>query len=143
RPMDSSAPRIFGTLYLDAASADLVRMAFNFTPPTYREPELEDVSIVLENALFEGRWWLPYRQEIEIRRRSSWLDLPARGIIRGRWEIADYRLDVGLVEAWVAGEGRVSVPRAELDSFPRARRLAAALQEAAARVRPRGRPGRS
>src|SRR5881398_308127 len=50
RPRDFAAPRIVGTLYLDAAFADLVRMAFNFTPPTYREPQLEDVSIVLENA---------------------------------------------------------------------------------------------
>jgi len=135
RPRDFAAPRIVGTLYLDAASADLVRMAFNFTPPTYREPELEDVSIVLENALFEGRWWLPYRQEIEIRRRSSWLDLPARGIIRGRWEIDDYRLNLGLVEAWFAGEEIVSLPRAELDSFPWTQPLAAALQDVAEPVR--------
>src|SRR5256885_5439622 len=110
-------------------------MAFNFTPHSYREADLEDVSVVLENALFEGRWWLPYRQEVEIRRRASWLDLPARGIIRGRWEIDDYRFNLGLVDSWFAGDEIVSLPRAELDSFPWAQPLAAALQDVAEPVR--------
>jgi len=51
---------------------------------------------VLENSLFEQRYWLPYRQEIEIRRRTRWLDFPARGIIRGRWEIEGYDFNVPL-----------------------------------------------
>ena len=50
--------------------------------------------MVLENALYEGRFWLPYRQEVEIRRRAIWLDFPARGIIRGRWEIDGYDMNV-------------------------------------------------
>src|SRR6266852_1824368 len=87
RPKDYGLPRIVGTLYLDAETADLVRMAFNFTPRSYLDPALEDVSIVLDNALWERRYWLPYRQEIEIRRRVTWLDVPVRGIIRARWEI--------------------------------------------------------
>src|SRR2546428_222618 len=87
RPKDFGQPRIVGTLYLDAGTADLVRMAFNFTARAYLDPELEDVSIVLDNALWEDRFWLPYRQEIEIRRRATWLDIPARGIIRGRWQV--------------------------------------------------------
>src|SRR5206468_830535 len=86
----SSKQRIVGTLYLDAETADLVRLAFNFTPRAYLDPQLEDISIVLDNALWETRFWLPYRQEIEIRRRATWLDVPARGIIRGRWEIDGY-----------------------------------------------------
>ena len=68
-----------GTLSLDATSAELVRFRFGFTPAAYLEKGLEDISIMLENARFEDRWWLPYRQEIEIRRRSQWLDFPARG----------------------------------------------------------------
>src|SRR5439155_686504 len=87
RPKNFGLPRIAGTLYLDAETADLVRMAFNFTPRSYLDAELEDVSIVLDNALWERRYWLPYRQEIEIRRRATWLDVPVRGIIRARWEI--------------------------------------------------------
>src|SRR5438876_247559 len=81
---------IVGTLFVDVESADLVRMAFNFTPKAYLDPQLEDVSIVLDNALWEGRFWLPFRQEVEIRRRATWLDIPTRGIIRGRWEIDGY-----------------------------------------------------
>src|SRR5687768_12471409 len=96
RPKQFSGAAIVGTLFLDLESADLVRMAFNFTARAYLDPQLEDVSVVLDNALWEGRFWLPYRQEIEIRRRATWLDIPARGIIRGRWEIDGYLFNVGL-----------------------------------------------
>jgi hypothetical protein len=93
-------------------------MAFDFTPASYRDPELEDVSVVLDDALWEGRFWLPYRQEIEIRRRVTWLDFPARGIIRGRWEIGDYTFNLGLADSWFAGEEISALPQTELDSFP-------------------------
>src|SRR5437867_7472678 len=104
RPKDFTAARIVGTLYLDAEPADLVRLAFNFTPRAYLDPQLEDISIVLDNALWETRFWLPYRQEIEIRRRATWLDVPARGIIRGRWEIDGYVFNLGLATSWFQGD---------------------------------------
>jgi hypothetical protein len=93
RPRSFAEPLVVGTLYLDVATAELVRFRFSFTPPAYLDRQLEDISVVLENALYEGRFWLPYRQEVEIRRRSTWLDFPARGIIRGRWEIDEYDLN--------------------------------------------------
>jgi hypothetical protein len=93
RPREFGRPRVVGTLYLDAATAALVRFRFSFTPAAYLDRNLEDISIVLENARFEGRYWLPYRQEVEIRRRTTWLDFPARGIIRARWEIGEYDLN--------------------------------------------------
>ena len=96
RPKDWRQPLVVGTLSLDATSAELVRFRFGFTPAAYLEKGLEDISVMLENARFEDRWWLPYRQEIEIRRRTQWLDFPARGIIRGRWEIGDYDFDVAI-----------------------------------------------
>ncbi|MEO7477584.1 MAG: hypothetical protein ABIY46_19885, partial [Gemmatimonadales bacterium] len=68
------------------------------TPAAYLDSQLEDISIVLENSLFDQRYWLPYRQEVEIRRRTTWLDFPARGIIRGRWEIEGYDLNLPLPE---------------------------------------------
>src|SRR2546428_261884 len=104
RPKDFGQPRIVGTLYLDAGTADLVRMAFNFTARAYLDPQLEDVSVVLDNALWEDRFWLPYRQEIEIRRRATWLDVPARGIIRGRWQVDGYQFNLGLASSWFAGD---------------------------------------
>jgi hypothetical protein len=96
RPKDLTQPLVVGTLSLDARSAQLVRFKFSFTPAAYLEKELEDITVSLENARFEDRWWLPYRQDIEIRRGTQWLDFPARGIIRGRWEIGDYDFDVVL-----------------------------------------------
>ena len=94
RPRSFERPLVVGTLFIDIETAELVRFRFSFTPSAYLDRQLEDITIVLENARFEGRWWLPYRQEIEIRRRASFLDFPARGIIRGRWEIEDYDLNV-------------------------------------------------
>jgi hypothetical protein len=96
RPRSFDRPLVVGTLYLDVATAELVRFRFSFTPVSYLDRELEDISVVLENALYENRYWLPYRQEIEIRRRLTWLDFPARGIIRGRWEIGDYDLNLAI-----------------------------------------------
>ena len=71
---------------------------------------------------FEKRWWLPYRQEIEIRRRASFFDFPARGIIRGRWEIADYDLNVGMPPAVLAGPaiGGLTRPRPDDSALGRA-----------------------
>src|SRR6266849_7858093 len=135
RPKDFGLPRIVGTLYLDAETADLVRMAFNFTPRSYLDPALEDVSIVLDNALWERRFWLPYRQEVEIRRRATWLDIPARGIIRGRWEIDNYLFNVGLTTGWFVGDEITAVPKAERDSFPWTGSLTAAIQDVAEPVR--------
>lgn len=94
RPRHFDQALVVGTLYLTVENADLVRFRFSFTPDAYLDRQLEDITIVLENSLWDGRWWLPYRQEVEIRRRATWLDFPARGIIRGRWEIRDYDFNV-------------------------------------------------
>jgi hypothetical protein len=103
RPRTFAEPLVVGTLYLDVATAELVRFRFSFTPAAYLDPQLEDISIVLENSLYQRRYWLPYRQEIEIRRRTKWLDFPARGIIRGRWEIEGYDFNLPLPETLFGG----------------------------------------
>ena len=135
RPKRFTDAAIVGTLYVDVESAELVRMAFNFTPKAYLDPQLEDVSIVLDNALLEGRFWLPYRQEIEIRRRATWLDIPARGIIRGRWEIDGYQFNLGLAASFFLGEEITALPKAQRDSFPWRGSLSAAIQDVAEPVR--------
>jgi hypothetical protein len=96
RPKDATLPGVVGAVYVDTASAQVVRMAFSFTRAAYLDKQLEDISIVLENALIESRFWLPYRQEIEIRRAGTWLDFPARGIIRARWEICCYQVNIAV-----------------------------------------------
>jgi hypothetical protein len=131
----ATSPAVAGTLFLDVETADLVRMAISFTPASYVDGQLEDVSIVLENALWEGRFWLPYRQEIEIRRRATWLDIAARGIIRGRWDVDGYEFNLGLAERWFHGPEITAVPRAEREQFPWERSLAEAIQDVAEPVR--------
>jgi len=93
RPKNDREPRAVGAVYIDRESGEVVRMAFSFTRAALKDRELEDVSVVLENGLIEGLFWLPRRQEIEIRRTGKWLDYPARGIIRGRWEICCYEVN--------------------------------------------------
>jgi hypothetical protein len=111
RPRDDRQPRAVGAVFIDTAEAQVVRMAFSFTRAALRDQQLEDVSIVLENALIEGRYWLPLRQEIEIRRAGTFLEYPARGIIRGRWEVCCYQTNTGLPAALFAdGQEIVQAP---------------------------------
>jgi hypothetical protein len=131
RPKDFGAPRVVGSLYFDRETAELIIFRFNFTRSAYLDDTLEDITIVLENGLWEGRYWLPRRQEIEIRRRTKWLDLPARGIIRGRWEIRDYQFNVGLSERDFRGPEIVAAPDAVLDTFAWDVSLDAAIKEVA------------
>jgi hypothetical protein len=133
RPVDFRAPRIVGSLFLDVESADLVRMSFNFTRAAYLDRQLEDITVSIENILLDGRFWLPDRQEIEIRRRATWLDFPVRGIIRGRWEIGSYRLNQGLpLSLFVDGRPEiVAAPPAVRDTFPWRDSLVTAVRDVA------------
>ena len=96
RPRDFRAPRLVGSLFIDVDLSDLVRMSFEFTRSAYLDQELEDITVSIENSLWEGRWWLPYHQELAIRRRGTWLDFPVRGIIQGHWDIDTYRFNQGV-----------------------------------------------
>jgi hypothetical protein len=119
RPRDFRVPRLVGSLFVDVALGDLVRMTFNFTRAAYLDEQLEDISVAIENSLWGGRYWLPLRQEIEIRRRAEWLDFPARGIIRGRWEIDTYRFNQNLGEdLFRSGPEIVVAPREVREAFP-------------------------
>ena len=131
RPRDYKAPRIVGTIYLDVQTADLVRMSFQFTRPAYLDDQLEDITVAIENSLMDGRFWLPYRQEIAIRRRFNWLDFPVRGIIQGRWEIDSYQLNRNLdsVFASLPGPEIVAAPQAVRDTFPWTDSLGAAIKD--------------
>ena len=118
RPKDDAQPRAIGAVYIDREEGQVVRMAFSFTRVALKDEQLDDVSVVLENALTGGRFWLPSRQEIEIRRSGTWLDYPARGIIRGRWEIGGYELNQGFPERAFAGPEIVMAPRRDVQAYP-------------------------
>ncbi len=131
RPRDFTEPRVVGTLFFDVDTAELIIFRFSFTRSAYLDNTLEDITVVLENGLWDERYWLPNRQEIEIRRRTKWLDMPARGIIRGRWEIEDYEFNVGLPDGLFRGPEIVAAPQAARDSFPWSVPLHASIQEMA------------
>ena len=118
RPKNDRAPRTVGAVFIDKESGEVVRMAFSFTRAALIDKELEDVSIVLENGLIDGRFWLPRRQEVEIRRTGTWLDYPVRGIIRGRWEICCYEVNVPLPQAMFAGPEILLAPRGTKQQVP-------------------------
>ena len=117
RPRDDRLPRIIGAVYIDREDAQVVRMAFNFTRAAFLDSALEDLFVVVENGLINGRFWLPRKQEIEIRRGGTWLDFPVRGIIRGRWEIGDYQINTGLSRGLFAGPEITMAPQAVRDTF--------------------------
>ncbi len=132
RPRDFRAARIVGSAFVEIATADLVRLSFGFTRAAYRDDQLEDITVSVENSLWEGRWWLPLRQEIEIRRRATFLEFPARGIIRGRFEIDEYRFNQDLDPALFRPGPEIAVlPRAALDSFVWPDSLGAAIRDVA------------
>ena len=112
RPRDPDAPAVIGTIYLDRTTAELVRARFSFTPVSYIDHTVEDLTVLLDYAFVEGRAWLPWKQTIEIRRNAGWLDFPLLGIIRGTWEFGDYDLDAAIPEATFAGRpvGGLLVP---------------------------------
>jgi hypothetical protein len=132
RPKDFNQALVVGSLFADVETAEVVRFRFSFTPPAYIDNTLEDITVELDNGLWFGQYWLPRRQEVEIRRRTSWLDMPARGIIRGRWEIGSYEFNVDLPpNLFGAAEPEiVFAPRAVRDTFPWQGTLAAAIDTA-------------
>jgi hypothetical protein len=117
RPKDDRQPRVIGALYLDRDNGQVVRMALSFTRAAFLDKQLEDLFVVLENGLVGTRFWLPRRQEIEIRRTATWLDYPVRGIIRGRWDIGEYQLNTGIPRQAFAGPEIVAVPLALQKSY--------------------------
>lgn len=90
RPRDLSAPGVAGSIVLERETGAVVRMALTFTPAALLDRRIERLTLVLENALIEGRYWLPFRQEMEVVRGSIWLDFPVKGIVRARWEVCCY-----------------------------------------------------
>jgi hypothetical protein len=92
-------------------------MNFGFTRAAFLDQALEQLTVVLENRLVSGRFWLPSNQQIEIERTGSWMDYPVRGIIRGRWEIGDYQINSPVSPALFTGPEIVQASPAELKRY--------------------------
>jgi hypothetical protein len=117
RPKDESQPGVIGAVFLDRDTGAVARMALTFTSHAFLDKRIERLSVVLENARI-GAFWLPSHQEVEVVRQTTWLNFPARGIIRARWEVCCYELNVGLDSAAFAGTEFVRVPQTQLAQYP-------------------------
>jgi hypothetical protein len=130
RPRDPSRPALVGSVFVDRRSGDIVRMEFTFTPVSYVDEQLDYINVLLENGLYKGRFWLPNRQQVELRRQVPELGLPAGGMIRGTMRISNYRFNQGLDPGLFAGRRVVSVPVAQREAFGFEQPIDAELREA-------------
>jgi hypothetical protein len=136
RPKDPEIPAFVGSVFLDRASWAIVRMSFTFTPASYVDPYLDHIRIALENGLWNGRFWLPYRQQLEIRREVPWLDIPAGTVIKGWFEIRDYEINRELPAELFRGPAVTTLPEVHRRTFPFEDSLHAHLEEEGLRQPP-------
>jgi hypothetical protein len=129
RPKDPDRPGFVGSVYLDRSTAAIVRMAFTFTPASYVDPHLDYIRIALDNSLWEEKHWLPYRQEVQLRRELPILDFLAGSIIQGRFDIGRYEFNPDLPDVLFRGRGVSALPEAQRAAFPFERGLFDDLEE--------------
>lgn len=130
RPKDPSRPALVGAVFVDRRGGDIVRMEFTFTPVSYVDTQLDYINVLLENGLYKGRFWLPNRQQVELRRQVPELGLPAGGMIRGTMRIGNYRFNQNLDPGLFAGRRVVSVPVSQREAFGFEQPIDAELREA-------------
>lgn len=127
RPRDGTLPGAIGSVYLDRETAAVVRLSMTFTRAAILDKRIETLVVTLENGLVRERYWLPRRQEVEVSRGSTWFDIPARGIVRGRWEIANYDVNERIPPETMLLPRWSSVPRDSLRAHPFEGRVVDAL----------------
>jgi len=118
KPKDFDRPGFVGTVYLDRSTLSIVRMSFTFTPSSYVDDYLDHISISLENGLWMNRYWLPFRQQLEIRREVPFLDVPAGSVIRGSFQVRDYQINPPLPATLFSGRSITAVSEDARRSFP-------------------------
>ncbi|MFV1986580.1 MAG: hypothetical protein ACC682_04835 [Gemmatimonadota bacterium] len=117
RPLDPSRAAVVGSMYVDRESGAIARLRITFTSAAYRDEELDSIALDLRSALWEGKFWLPAEQDVEIKRSLSWLDFPLASIIRTRLIVQEYDLDPE--GDWDVGPGKrvTTLSQPELDDF--------------------------
>lgn len=118
RPRDFGAPGFIGSVFIDRNNAAIVRMNFTFTPSSYVDDYLDYIRISLDNSLWDGRYWLPYEQRVELRRELPFLDFPTGTVIRGRYRIRGYEFNPELSPNLFLAAPVSALPRAQLRAFP-------------------------
>ena len=117
RPIRFDRPGLIGTLYIDRDTWAIARMSFTFTPISYRDSRLTGLDVDIENALWDGRYWLPVRQVVEVRRSSLWLSFPISATIRTEHRIGPYRINVERAEQIPPGEKIAAASPERLKAF--------------------------
>ena len=118
RPKDFTRPGMLGSVFVDRRDGAIVRMSFTFTSASYVDDYLDYIRISLDNSLWDGRYWLPYQQQVEIRREVPFFDFAAGSVIRGRYEIGGYRFNETLPPLLFFGGPVAAVPEQERLAFP-------------------------
>jgi hypothetical protein len=118
RPKRTDRPALVGSIFVDRGSADVVRMTFTFTPVSYVDRRLDYISVSLDNGLWEGRYWLPHEQTLQIRRQLPELDFAAGAVIQGRMRISGYTFNDSLPpDIFMGGRGVRALPRAQREAY--------------------------
>lgn len=130
RPRHPDEPGFLGSVFVDRATADIVRMKFTFTPASYIDRRLDYINIALDYGLWEGRYWLPHEQRLEIRRQIPELDFVVGAVIQGRLDVSDYQFNVDLPPSLFYGPPVSVLPREQRESYPFTRGIYADLNEA-------------
>lgn len=130
RPRRHDVPALIGSMFVDRARGDIVRMTFTFTPVSYVDRRLDYISVSLDNGLWEGRYWLPHEQTLQIRRQIPELDFAAGAVIHGRMRIGDYTFNDSLPPRMFFGPPVTAVPVEQRRSFEFERDIFDDLNEA-------------
>ena len=78
RPVDVRVPGVVGSVFVDRASGAIARMRLTFTKTAYVDRAIVGIVLDLRSAFWDGRYWLPAVQDLEITRSISWFEFPSR-----------------------------------------------------------------
>lgn len=117
RPRFPDRSGFVGSVFIDRTRGDIVRMTFTFTPASYVDRRLDYINISLDSGLWDGRYWLPYEQAVELRRQVPELDFIGGAVIRGRMRIAGYEFNTDLPDGTFRGPPVSVASRAALEAF--------------------------
>lgn len=142
RPRDPADPGVVGSIFLSRRDAQLVRMAFTFTPASYVDRRTDRIAVELDYGLWEGRHWLPNRQLIEVRRELPELDIGVGTVIRAVLRVGNYELNVPIPPVILMGPRVSRLPDEARDSYDFPEGLYAGIErdglgDVATRVDPR------
>ena len=118
RPKRVNRSALIGSVFVDRASADIVRMTFTFTPASYVDRRLDYINISLDNGLFSGSYWLPAEQSVEIRRQIPELDFAAGAVIKGRMRISSYEFNQPIADSVFYGRPVSAASEAQRRAYP-------------------------